>query len=203
MKKKPTQERSRQMVAKIIQAAGRIIGNEGLDALTTNRVAELAGVSEGSLYQYFYDRADLLETLLENVSADVTVAMKNSFPVHPSNHQHDLRKAALQSLKIAIAVMKSDPLYPELARNIHRIPAQRLINPVEQFLLSSGRAFIQSRHQEIQEKELRTKLFVLINSCLFTIIRFISQDDPFLKEDSIVECLADMISDTLLHKKNH
>lgn len=65
MRKKPVQRRSRLMVDSIIEATARIVAEEGLDALTTNRVAERAGISNGSLYQYFHDRNDLIEALLE------------------------------------------------------------------------------------------------------------------------------------------
>jgi AcrR family transcriptional regulator len=47
----------------LLQATARILLREGLDAVTTNRVAEVAGVSIGSLYQYFPDKQSLLDTL--------------------------------------------------------------------------------------------------------------------------------------------
>ena len=71
MRKKPVQQRSRQMVECIIEASAKVVGEEGLAALTTNRVAEVAGVSNGSLYQYFQNRDDLLEALTERASQDV------------------------------------------------------------------------------------------------------------------------------------
>ena len=49
----------------ILEAAARILERKGLDALTTNAVAELAGISIGSLYQYFPGKAVILAKLMD------------------------------------------------------------------------------------------------------------------------------------------
>lgn len=62
-RKRPHQQRSAATVDAILEAA-RILERKGLDALTTNAVAELAGVSIGSLYQYFPGKAAILAELI-------------------------------------------------------------------------------------------------------------------------------------------
>jgi AcrR family transcriptional regulator len=59
-RKKPRQARSAQLVDDILEAALRVLLREGGARFTTVRVAEEAGVSVGSLYQYFPNRAALL-----------------------------------------------------------------------------------------------------------------------------------------------
>ena len=59
-RKEPVQERSKLMVEDIIEAANIVLLDEGLDNFNTNRVAEVAGVSIGSLYQYFPSKESLL-----------------------------------------------------------------------------------------------------------------------------------------------
>ena len=54
------QARSRATFEAIVEAAAQILERRGADALTTNRVAERAGVSIGTLYQYFSDKRALL-----------------------------------------------------------------------------------------------------------------------------------------------
>lgn len=56
----PRQARSRATWEAIVEAAAQILERRGPDALTTNRVAERAGVSIGTLYQYFSDKQALL-----------------------------------------------------------------------------------------------------------------------------------------------
>jgi AcrR family transcriptional regulator len=59
-RKRPGQARSKQLVADILEAATRVLGRDGARRFTTARVAEEAGVSVGSLYQYFPNKESVL-----------------------------------------------------------------------------------------------------------------------------------------------
>jgi len=61
----PQQQRSRELVAAVLEAAVRILKRGGEAALTTRRVAEVAGVSVGSLYQYFPHRDAIVRLLID------------------------------------------------------------------------------------------------------------------------------------------
>ncbi len=64
-RKIPRQKRSAETVEIIVEAAARILETKGLAAYTTNAVAERAGVSIGSLYQYFPNKDALTAALIE------------------------------------------------------------------------------------------------------------------------------------------
>ncbi len=59
-RKKPQQARSSDLVAAILEAAVQVLAKEGAQRFTTTRVAEKAGVSVGSIYQYFPNKAAIL-----------------------------------------------------------------------------------------------------------------------------------------------
>lgn len=59
-RKTPQQARSTELVAAILQAAAQVLKKEGAQRFTTARVAEKAGVSVGSVYQYFPNKAAIL-----------------------------------------------------------------------------------------------------------------------------------------------
>jgi len=59
-RKQPRQARSNELVAAILEAAVQVLAEEGAQRFTTARVAERAGVSVGSLYQYFPNKAAIL-----------------------------------------------------------------------------------------------------------------------------------------------
>jgi AcrR family transcriptional regulator len=59
-RKQPQQARSAELVATILEAAVRVLTKEGAQRFTSARVAEKAGVSVGSLYQYFPNKASIL-----------------------------------------------------------------------------------------------------------------------------------------------
>ena len=59
-RKQPKQARATDLVAAILEAAVQVLASEGAQRFTTTRVAEKAGVSVGSLYQYFPNKAAIL-----------------------------------------------------------------------------------------------------------------------------------------------
>jgi AcrR family transcriptional regulator len=59
-RKQPKQARSNELVAAVLEAAVQVLAKEGAQRFTTARVAEKAGVSVGSLYQYFPNKAAIL-----------------------------------------------------------------------------------------------------------------------------------------------
>jgi len=68
-RKEPAQERSRVTYDAIVAATARVLVKDGYDALTTNRVAREAGVSVGSLYQYFPGKEALVAAVMEQHAA--------------------------------------------------------------------------------------------------------------------------------------
>lgn len=82
-KKYPSQGRARLTHAALLEATIRILSEEGYAPLTTNRVAERAGVSVGSLYEYFPHKQALvaaalgreIETLTEAILASLYTAL--------------------------------------------------------------------------------------------------------------------------------
>lgn len=65
MRRAPTQKRSRKRVEHILACASKLIAERGSDTMRMSEVAELSGVSIGSLYQYFPDKAAIIRTLAE------------------------------------------------------------------------------------------------------------------------------------------
>lgn len=83
-RKKPSQERSKTTVDAIYQAVAHILNKEGAIGLTTNKIAEVAGVSVGSLYQYFKNKESIFEALLmEMVEKNLKNMEKNISDLNP------------------------------------------------------------------------------------------------------------------------
>jgi len=75
----PTQERSRRRVARVLDAAARIVVRDGVEALTTREIARAAGVPIATLYQYFADKEAVLIALTQRdtdeMDAEVAAAL--------------------------------------------------------------------------------------------------------------------------------
>ncbi len=67
----PTQERSRRRVEELLDAAARLVVEQGVDALSTRDIATGAGAPVASLYQYFADKEDVLLALAERDMAEM------------------------------------------------------------------------------------------------------------------------------------
>ena len=66
LRRPPSQARARQTLQAIFEATARVLTDEGEAALTTNRIAEVAGVSIGTLYQYFDNKEAIVRTMLQD-----------------------------------------------------------------------------------------------------------------------------------------
>ncbi len=66
-RKQPTQERARTTVEAVLAAAAQILETTGFDKTTTNKIAEKAGISIGSLYQYFPNKESLASAMSEAI----------------------------------------------------------------------------------------------------------------------------------------
>ncbi|WP_394844983.1 TetR family transcriptional regulator [Pendulispora brunnea] len=109
-RREPRQARSEQMVADILEAAIRVLQSDGVERFTMVRLAEVAGVSVGSLYQYFPNRESLFfrlqqaswgetvdrvqEILVDpNATLEQKVAASVSAVFRANEAEGDLRKA--------------------------------------------------------------------------------------------------------------
>ncbi len=70
-RKTPLQSRSRATCDAVLEAAARILESEGRQAFTTNHVAELAGISVGSLYQYFPGKEAIVAVLVRQLRQEM------------------------------------------------------------------------------------------------------------------------------------
>src|SRR5271163_65770 len=76
-RKRASQERSRATVDALVEATARILVREGFDKASTNRIAEKAGVSVGSLYQYFPSKEALVAAVMERHSQELMQVVRS------------------------------------------------------------------------------------------------------------------------------
>jgi len=122
-RKRPLQARSRETYAAILEATARILEAEGLEAANTNAIAERAGVSVGSLYQYFPDKAaifaeliiasetelgDMLEALVSSTGAQ-TLEERLALLVQAGVAQQMARPQLARLLDYLEATLPADP----------------------------------------------------------------------------------------------
>jgi AcrR family transcriptional regulator len=109
-RKSPVQQRSRQTVAVILEATTQVLVARGYESTTTGAVAERAGVSIGTLYQYFPNKASLVAALIEQhvreVLSMVETALQQSAAAGPEQTLKALVRASLDAHRVNPALHK-------------------------------------------------------------------------------------------------
>jgi len=123
-RKEPRQRRARDTVEAVLDAVVRILKREGFQAVTTNRIAEVAGVSIGSIYQYFPDKRAIFVALHERHIQEIDRLVEATLVEHASSSLDTLIRAMIEAMVDAHA---SDPeLYDLLMTEVpHRTEGTR------------------------------------------------------------------------------
>jgi AcrR family transcriptional regulator len=129
-RKLPTQERSRATVDAIIQAATYILVRSGWERLTTNAIAQRAGVNIGSLYQYFPSKEAIVAELERRHVVQTRQKLTETLP-HLSE-QNSLREA----LTLLVRAMVDEH---RIAPAVHRAIEEELPRSVKRCLNDEGR----------------------------------------------------------------
>jgi len=187
----PRQARAAQTVASIVEAAAQILEKGGLSAFTTNAVAERAGVSIGTLYQYFADKNALLMALargeMEAALREVGRALQGeSDPsvegrvramvraiVHAFRGRQRARKAVVQALLAQ-------------GRGIE------LIAPVAAFIARAGET-VGRGPSPLVGPLTREQVFVLSRSLMGVVRAAVLEEQPFLASRSFEDEIVRMI----------
>jgi AcrR family transcriptional regulator len=117
-RKRPKQARSTELVQAILEAAAQVLAAEGAPRFTTARVAEKAGVSIGSLYQYFPNKAAILFRLQSDEwrrTSDLLRVILEDIERPPFKRLRDLVRAFIRSeceeAAMRVALNDAAPLY--------------------------------------------------------------------------------------------
>ena len=117
-RKRPKQARSTDLVAAILEAAAQVLAKEGAPRFTTARVAERAGVSVGSIYQYFPNKAAILFRLQSDEwrsTSDLLRVILEDVQTPPPERLRDLVHAFIRSeceeAAMRVALNDAAPLY--------------------------------------------------------------------------------------------
>ena len=97
-RRQPRQRRALQTVEAILQAVVKVLKREGFEAITTNRVAEVAGVSIGSVYQYFPDKAAIFVALHQRHMDAVDSMLQSRLLQHASSSLTALVRAMVEAM---------------------------------------------------------------------------------------------------------
>jgi AcrR family transcriptional regulator len=161
-RKKASQDRSRATVDVLVEATARILVKEGFDRASTNRIAETAGVSIGSLYQYFPGKEALVAAVIDRHNDDLmeivgaALAEVASLP---------LEQAIRRIVAVAVEAHRVDPrLHRVVAEQIPRSGRLENVAAFNRQYFTFFRAYLEAHRREIRRVDLDLAAFLCVTS---------------------------------------
>lgn len=117
LRRVPTQERSRRRLEQILHAAAVGFAEEGVEGLTVERIAEQAGTSVGSVYQFFPNKLAIFAAVADRCMQNVRAAFRALIGTNPANRGwRELLESVVDGL---VALQRDDPYARAVWSNLH------------------------------------------------------------------------------------
>lgn len=161
-RKQPRQERSRATVEAIVRATARVLVKEGYDAASTNRVARAAGVSVGSLYQYFPSKESLVLAVMEQ-HIDGMLGVLEGRMMQLINEPIDTVTRALAHE--LIEMHRADPkLHKVLIEQVPRIGKLARMDEVDRRLMQLVGVYLNLHRDEVDVDDPELAAYVIVKA---------------------------------------
>jgi AcrR family transcriptional regulator len=158
-RKMPLQARSRATVDAILAATARLLVKQGFDRTSTNQVAEAAGVSIGSLYQYFPSKESLVAALLDQHHDEMRAVLVSELERVRQAPVADAVRAVIEAMLRAHAV---DPaLHRVLMEQVPKTgrPGRR---DFDRQILMVIKAYLHDRRAELDIADVELSAFLVV-----------------------------------------
>jgi AcrR family transcriptional regulator len=193
-RKQPKQERSQTTVEAILTATAHILIESGLEKFTTNRVAELAGVSIGSLYQYFPNKKALLFALAQQQAEQMMQLAQQ--------HLTDVENLTIPEViqQIVRAAIAAHSVNPRLNQVLHEQISRDEVIPagaeaqMEQLL----RSFLEQRRDQLKPQNLDLTVFIVSRTIESLIQRAILDRSKWLENGELAQEITQLLSGYLV-----
>lgn len=195
-RKQPKQERSKVTVEAILDGAIRVFDRKGGESCTTAHIAEAAGVSVGTLYQYFSNRDAIIDALQDREFDRALNMLMEHFEATSFTDARKLARAVVSGL---LALYRSAPgLHRLLAINgLHVTPTER-VQAFDRRVVEMLRAFFEVTPFPIRRENRHAAAFVLYQSVRATLLAAILEEPAGLSDAILIHEVTDLVSGHLV-----
>lgn len=161
-RKSASQERSRATVEALLDATARVLTREGYDRASTNRIAAKAGVSVGSLYQYFPNKEALVAALVARHNREMLQLIRDALKKVASL---DLATAMRELVAATLDAHLVDPaLHRIFAEEVPRMGQLAKIEALQQETFQLIRTYLEEHRKEIAVRDLDSATSILVTT---------------------------------------
>jgi AcrR family transcriptional regulator len=146
----------------LVEATARILVREGFDKASTNRIAEVAGVSVGSLYQYFPCKEALIVAVIERHNREIMQTVRAELAEAMSQ---PVEKAVRKLVAVAVKAHRINPrLHRVLAEQIPRVGKLENVETFNRENFALFRSYLEKHRDELRVEDLELASFVCVTS---------------------------------------
>ena len=161
-RKSASQKRSKAMVEALLDATARVLKREGYDRASTNRIAAVAGVSVGSLYQYFPNKEALVAALVARHNRETLELVRDAVK---SVAACDLPTAMRELVGAAVDAHLIDPaLHRIFAEQVPRMGQLAKIETLQQEAFQLMRSYLEGHRHEISVRDLDSATSICVTT---------------------------------------
>jgi AcrR family transcriptional regulator len=161
-RKNASQQRSRATVDALIEATARILVREGFDKASTNRIAEVAGVSVGSLYQYFPGKEALVAAVIDRHRQEIMQTVRGELA---DAMNQPVEQAVRTLVAVAVKAHRVNPrLHRVLAEQIPRVGKLENVETFDPENFALFRNYLENHRDELGVDDLELASFVCVTS---------------------------------------
>lgn len=180
-RKHASQARSRATVDALIEATARILVRESFEGLSTNRIAEEAGVSIGSLYQYFPSKEALVAGVIDRHHEELMAVARGTLAQVAAM---PMEQAVRKLVTVAIEAHRVDPkLHRVLAEQIPRTGRLKNVELFARESYAMFRTYLEGHRDEIRDLDLELAAFVCVTTVEALAHRAVLHHPEVLAED--------------------
>jgi AcrR family transcriptional regulator len=193
-RKPPVQRRSKATVEAILEGAAQVFEEHGYKGGTTNRIAECAGVSVGTLYQYFPSKEALAVALLEQHIQEVQREMRE-WVGHILADRHSLHSALEHYVTAMMNVHVQRPRLQHILLEETPLPehVHSLLLDSEHQLAKTMAGLLRT-YSEVRRPNLEHAAYVIIHTVESLTHRFAAHpDDPAIHQEALQAELVAML----------
>jgi AcrR family transcriptional regulator len=161
-RKTASQERSRLTVEALLEATARILMKEGYDRASTNRIADAAGVSIGSLYQYFPSKEALVAAVIDRHTQGMMQVVRDALV---KVAMRPIEEAARELVRVMIDAHRVDPkLHRVLVEQVPRVGRLDNIQAIDREAYALVRAYLEAHRDELGIADTDMAAFVCVTT---------------------------------------
>ena len=190
MPRKPQQARSRATVESIVEAGFISLSRHGLEGTTTRHIADIAGISVGSLYEYFANKEAIYRAMNQHMVEEIVAMIRESMPLLLRSNIRDLVVELLTRFRELLH--RNDERYLKYASTTIHSDHRRQLGPIQKLLTELALQYAMHHPELTRLRNMATMSYIIINGGIFTVVRYLAEPTPAIRFEDLVQGLADM-----------